>query len=147
MLACTSLGLMQLPFVYPAVGQCPVSDPACICTSTAGESAPVCQVRIAMVGHLGEDWGSSMQLAGVLPRFNVSVALGTNAASGMNYSMPVRDNLAASDAAICMMLKAVATEADPSFPKFSCSGGGPENAASARRLARSLGHHARSMPT
>ena len=123
------LGLMELPMLYPAAGPCPISDPACICTPAAGQNAaPFCEVEITMLGHLGEDWGSSMQLAGVLPRFNVSVALGSNGASGMNFSLPVRENVMANDAAICMMLSAIATELEPTFPKFSCTAGSQKSA-------------------
>lgn len=122
------LGLMELPMLYPAAGPCPVSDPACVCAPAVDNAAPVCEVRIAMLGHLGEDWGSSMQLAGMLPRFNVSVALGSNGASGMNYSLPVRENVGANDVAICMMLSAIATELEPTFPKFSCTTEGANRA-------------------
>lgn len=111
------LGLMQLPYIYPATSGCP-GHRACMCKSDA---AADCEVQILLHGHLGEDWGSGSPLAGFLPQFNVSVAMAMNAALGMNTTIDARANLRASDAVICRILQAVATGILPTFPGFRCS--------------------------
>jgi len=111
------MGLMRLPYLFKAVGTagCAASPADCLCEGDTG-----CSVLIDLHGHLGEDWGSSMQIAGFVPRFNVSVAVGVGASLGMNFSMPARVNADATTAIACPLFRAIARSADPSFPAFSC---------------------------
>merc|ERR1719272_74519 len=112
---------MRLPFIYKAVGTagCAASPSDCICGADGG--ADGCSVVIQLHGHLGEDWGSSMMVAGYIPRFNVSVGGGVGAALGMNYSMSARENTEGPSALACPLLQAIARSIAPTtFPQFSC---------------------------
>jgi hypothetical protein len=110
------LGVMRLPYVFRATSSCSTSPNDCICDKD-GEN---CYVVIDLYGHLGEDWGSSMMLAGYLPQFNVSVGAGIGSQLGMNSTIDARSNMAAGNALQCPMLRAIARTLNPSFPLFEC---------------------------
>ena len=81
------LGLMRNPHAFPVIDptDCDRSPGDCVCFPTSAANR-TCYAILIEHGHLGEDWGSAMQVAGLFPRLNVSLVLGTNSASGMNFT-------------------------------------------------------------
>jgi hypothetical protein len=72
-------------------------------------------------GHLGEDWGSSMQFNGYFPNLGVAMALATNAETGMNFTKGHHDGSYGGQRKMqCQLENAVLKFVHPSAPGLAC---------------------------
>jgi hypothetical protein len=72
-------------------------------------------------GHLGEDWGSSMQFNGYFPNLGVAMTLATNAEQEMNFSKGHPHGSYGDQRKLqCQLENAVLNFVHPSAPRLAC---------------------------
>merc|ERR1712046_278593 len=74
----------------------------------------------AVLGHGGDDYGSTSMLNGWIPSINASVTLAMGSAWGMNCSLDAVENYNAEPIAACTMLDVLLQTYSPSFPRLDC---------------------------
>lgn len=114
------LGLLSFPGVYKVDGACTVNG--CKCGGGGGGGSGGCEWSVHSIGHPGQDWGSGFSLAGYFPQLgNLSIALATPTAIGLNTNITLSENFAFTQLLPCQILAAITQVMGAPYPKLACA--------------------------
>lgn len=85
---------------------------------TAGAFVPE---GLMVLGHGGEDYGSSTFLNGYVPYLNATFVLATGSDWGTNCSLPMSENANANHDGACVAYNAILQAVSSKFPKLDCT--------------------------
>ena len=108
------LGLLSFPGRYKVDGTCTVDG--CSCGGGGG-----CEWLVHSIGHPGQDWGSGFTLAGYFPQLgNLSIALATPTAIGLNTNLTLGDNFGFNQVLPCQIMAAITAAIGAPYPTLVC---------------------------